>query len=47
MIKVRVPDVEEGSIDLNGVRVPVSDVSALSGYQWIERDILAGTTKKG
>jgi ABC-type cobalamin/Fe3+-siderophores transport system ATPase subunit len=29
------------------LRVPVADVSALSGYQWIERDILAGTTKKG
>ena len=29
------------------LRVPVADVSALSGYQWIERDILTGQTKKG
>ena len=29
------------------LRVPVADVSALAGYQWIERDILAGKTKKG
>ncbi len=29
------------------LRVPVADVANLSGYQWIERDILSGTTKKG
>ena len=29
------------------LRVPVADVSALTGYQWIERDILTGKTKKG
>lgn len=29
------------------LRVPVVDVQNLSGFQWIERDILSGTTKKG
>lgn len=29
------------------LRVPVSDVQNLSGHQWIERDILSGTTRKG
>ena len=29
------------------LRVPVADVQNLAGYQWIERDILGGTTRKG
>lgn len=29
------------------LRVPVADVQNLAGYQWIERDILGGKTKKG
>ena len=29
------------------LRVPVADVANLSGYQWIERNILTGTTSKG
>lgn len=29
------------------LRVPVADVQNLTGHQWIERDILAGTIKKG
>ena len=29
------------------LRVPVADVQNLNGYQWIERDILGGKTKKG
>lgn len=29
------------------LRVPVVDVSNLTGYQWIERDILTGKTSKG
>jgi hypothetical protein len=29
------------------LRVPIADVQNLTGHQWIERDILAGTTKRG
>jgi|GEM_PF-1997293 hypothetical protein len=29
------------------LRVPLADVSNLTGYQWIERDISSGATKKG
>lgn len=29
------------------LRVPVNDVANLSGYQWIERDILSGKTSRG
>ena len=29
------------------LRVPVVEVQNLTGFKWIERDILAGTTKKG
>ncbi|MFZ3219888.1 MAG: ATP-binding protein [Rhodoferax sp.] len=29
------------------LRVPADDVANLTGYQWIERDILTGTIKKG
>ena len=29
------------------LRVPVAEVQNLTGFKWIERDILTGTTKKG
>jgi hypothetical protein len=29
------------------LRVPVADVQNLTGYQWIERDILTGKTTRG